>query len=507
MKIIGNPERFALGFKLTQDPDDGGFPHFRLSWGKFQVWVTGRNLTSGRAQDGSGVDFATVPLAPVVEWISKNWDPMLHEGRFPSISDSSSAAAWLIDSLASLPDDDSELDKILSERAKWWMRHGMGASLPDFRIPDLVLRRVNAGVELSWDDREWRSVPSGIHLMESPNAVILPALEVAEVLHEWASSVVNALRVLPAAANFASEMSVLLEGHASSKCALGRLKWAAGQRLEQAALEARHLLGITSDDIEETVRALLGLPDTNSAGLITPVTIPAMLFRSSNPELSTADLLTLSQAFARLQSEGDIPLCKFQRAEPPSASLEIVTQDGYTKAIELRSALSIDNSLPLLGECDLERVVLPRLGVIVTEVALDDNHIDGAAMFAPGSAPMILINLSGRFSSSMWGRRMTLAHELCHLLHDLSEDKDVAVVSNPWAPYLLERRANAFAAMFLMPPSAIGAVLPANPRQWTSDMLRHAMRDLGVGRSALTWHLYNLKRISGSERDALLDEL
>jgi hypothetical protein len=37
-------------------------------------------------------------------------------------------------------------------------------------------------------------------------------------------------------------------------------------------------------------------------------------------------------------------------------------------------------------------------------------------------------------------------------------------------------------------------------------MLRNAMSSLGVGRSALAWHLYNLKRITRSEVDAMLDD-
>ena len=103
---------------------------------------------------------------------------------------------------------------------------------------------------------------------------------------------------------------------------------------------------------------------------------------------------------------------------------------------------------------------------------------------------------------------MTLAHELCHLLYDLEDDGRVGVVSNPWAPQAMERRANAFAAMLLMPREALRSVLPREPRDWSIDGLREAMATLGVGKSALTWHMYNLGLItSPSEREAWLDEL
>jgi Zn-dependent peptidase ImmA (M78 family) len=44
-----------------------------------------------------------------------------------------------------------------------------------------------------------------------------------------------------------------------------------------------------------------------------------------------------------------------------------------------------------------------------------------------------------------------LAHELCHILYDRAYGLQLAVASGPWAPVEVERRANAFAAMFLMP--------------------------------------------------------
>ena len=133
--------------------------------------------------------------------------------------------------------------------------------------------------------------------------------------------------------------------------------------------------------------------------------------------------------------------------------------------------------------------------------------IDGMAAFSPGMAPLVGVNLTGRFSSTPWGRRMTLAHELCHLLYDLSEDHKVGIVSSSWAPDLLEKRANAFAAMLMMPQEALKASLPPNPHQWTAEDLGDAMRKLGVGRTALMNHLHNLGFIGYSEKEAWLDEL
>ena len=160
MRLFGERARFALGFQLIPDPDQGSPPLRRVSWGKLQIWVSRRNLTAGISDDHAVVDCAEVPLAPIVAWMVANWDPMLHETRLPLPAKSAGSAAWCLDCLISLPDDDFELDKLLDARAEWRNRHSMGSSLPDFRVPDLHLRRVNSGIELSWDDREWRNVPN-----------------------------------------------------------------------------------------------------------------------------------------------------------------------------------------------------------------------------------------------------------------------------------------------------------------------------------------------------------
>ncbi len=507
MNLFGDRGRFALGFQLVSDPDQGSPTLRRVSWGRLQIWVSGRNLTAGISRLQTVVDCAEVPLAPIVEWIADNWDPMLHETRLPLPSQSHGSAAWCVDCLISPPEEDAELDKLLDERAQWRRRHAIGSSLPDFRLPDLHLRRVNSGIELSWDDREWHSIPNGITLVEASGAVIVPASEVAQVLYDWSCAAARQLQAISESAEFATTMLQRLESHRSTPSALNRLQWAAGQHLQHAAQDARRLIGLGNDGIEETIQALLGMSESNGEALITPITIPAMLFRSVSPGLTSADLRSLSQAVNELPDRADIPLVDYQQASPPTMSPEIIYRDGYDKAVAFRESLEINPTLPLTGHHDLEEAMLPNLGITVKDFTLEDNNIDGLAMFTPGKCPLAGVNLSGRYSSSRWGRRMTLAHELCHLLYDLSDEANVGIVSNPWAPDLLEKRANAFAAMLLMPLQALEACLPTNSRQWTREDLREAMGILGVGRTALMNHLHNLGFISHSEKDAWLNAI
>jgi Zn-dependent peptidase ImmA (M78 family) len=517
VKIHGTSDRFALGFELVPDRDEGGSPLDRSSWGRLQVWVSGRNLTSGRLDSGEvsaaapdageTVEHATVPLAPLARWVAEHWDPLFHEGHLPTQTNAMSAAAWYIRSVEDPPEDDDAFDAFMAAREAWWSRHGMGAALPGYRIPDLIIRRVHSGVELSWSHHEWSGVPRGVRLTHGSGAAVLPADEVAAVFHAWAESVVDALRSFPEAAEFCERTSALLEGHRAAPSPLERLKWAAGPSVEKTIRDRYRRAGVAIDDIDAAARTLLGLSAVQSMELVTPLTVPAMLFRSASPSMSSADLALLSGSFWRLEPALDEPLRTLQHGSPLPLDREAATRDGYDKARLVRSALSIEHDVPLLGRYDLETEVLPQLGVAVHDFTFDDSQVDGVAIFAPGRRPMIGVNLSGRFSSTVWGRRMTLAHELCHLLYDLGDNGGVGIVSNPWAPYLLERRANAFAAMLLMPREVLDATLPPDPRHWTPELMRAAMNTLGVGRSALTWHLYNLNRISDSERQAWLDVL
>ncbi|MCK5687629.1 ImmA/IrrE family metallo-endopeptidase, partial [Myxococcota bacterium] len=191
----------------------------------------------------------------------------------------------------------------------------------------------------------------------------------------------------------------------------------------------------------------------------------------------------------------------------PPGSPQSITSDGYEKALELREELGIDSELPLVGELDLEAsIIRERLGITVQEVFLDDTGIDGVALAGPHLAPSIIINKSGRASSRPTGRRSTLAHELCHLLFDGQSEGYVGVVSNDWADYALERRANAFAAMLLAPAEAIEKILgPKAIKREQKDILE-AMQKLDIGLVMLTRQMQNLGWLSESEQQALIQD-
>ncbi|MGM0578319.1 MAG: ImmA/IrrE family metallo-endopeptidase [Myxococcota bacterium] len=502
---FGAPERFSLGFELREAPDDADTEERRASWGALEVWVGGRNLTRGRTTGDEIVERAEVPLLPLAEWVVRSWDYLLHEERLGTPSRSLHAAAWRSDSLSALPSDEDRLDALLDTREEWWGRHGFGSALPDFRIPDLHLRRFGPDVELSWDDREWRSVPGGITLVEQPGVAHLPPEEVATVMYGWCRAIADALEETAAAAS--SRLTDALDALDSPERQIRRLAITAGLDIERAARGLRRLAGVVGGSPRQTVKALLGLSENPAPGLVTPLPPPVLLYRSASPRLSERDLTSLLQLAGQADECAGTHLDRYREASRPIGGPQDITQDGVDRALAFREAFGVPEHAPMTGEYDIEAALLPVLGIAVQDLHLDDVEVDGVAIVAPGRRPTIAVNRSGRFAKKPWGRRMTLAHELCHLLYDGDGSGRVGIVSSPWAPYPLERRANAFAAMLLAPEPAVAAVLSRDTESWTPQTLREAMRALGVGVSTLTRHLQNLGWITGSEQAAWVDDL
>ena len=176
--------------------------------------------------------------------------------------------------------------------------------------------------------------------------------------------------------------------------------------------------------------------------------------------------------------------------------------DGYDLAEDL---LDGSDETGLLSDTftDIEGF-LRKNGVSTREVALTDVGIRAVSIASPHHTPTVLMNTNWVGYSNASARRFTMAHELCHLLHDRTFGAQLAVASGPWAPRALEQRANAFAAMLLMPPTLlrrIDSVLPLN--ELSPESLTRVASDLGVPRVALVDHLYNTGIVGDAKREQL----
>jgi Zn-dependent peptidase ImmA (M78 family)/transcriptional regulator with XRE-family HTH domain len=200
-------------------------------------------------------------------------------------------------------------------------------------------------------------------------------------------------------------------------------------------------------------------------------------------------------------------------AEPAQSAPRLYRQ-AERLALDVRTRLG----LGLAPVPSMIELVQDRLGISIFWTGPDelDRDIDGACARAPGAA--ILVNLVGG-AECWWRTRMTLAHELCHLLFDTTHIAPSARRAFLFSPHrgevpdrarrprlrlpadleLIEQRANAFAAHFLAPSEGVKAALGALPPT-SSEAIDTICERFLVGRIAAVNQITNTYRCSREER-------
>jgi Zn-dependent peptidase ImmA (M78 family) len=231
----------------------------------------------------------------------------------------------------------------------------------------------------------------------------------------------------------------------------------------------------------------------------------ALLFSSLSPTVTTEDVRTLASVLVEQYTRVAVfPELDDLAREVPLDRTIPAWEHGYELAEVVHDELSIDDSEFWV---DIDGL-LRTFGITVLNRKLEDDNIRACSIVGPNHVPTVILNESSSFYGSPNAQRFTLAHELCHLLFDRSHGKKVALASGPWAPKDLERRANAFAAMFLMPATIVERVVADGPDPINdlAGVTTFASR-LRVSRRAAIDHLYNLTIMSDSVRDKLLREV
>lgn len=166
-------------------------------------------------------------------------------------------------------------------------------------------------------------------------------------------------------------------------------------------------------------------------------------------------------------------------------------RQGYDLALGFLDQIGANQSVAT----DID-ALLQDLDVDVAEVPLEDPEIRGVAAAGPEHRPCVGLNPNYPFHERLEVQRFTKGHELCHLLFDRTDAREVAEASGPWAPIELEQRANAFAAMVLMPEPLLRAELGrlADPVTDVAQLVVIGDR-LGVSVRALAWHATNLELV------------
>ena len=515
-RFAGSTDSFAVRLAFMPDPDGGAGadPADAASWGSVQFWVDGQNLCT-HVDQGEILQSAHWYLLPVLEWFAENWDPLLHEEPLPNDNVGENAAEGLA-ATRDAPALEGEAETVSWEEEwyEWRSRHALRTARNGGLLPNIVIRRLRDLVEISWNDEPLAGTPAGFRFSATHGTALLSPDQVAQPLHEVITAAATYLKnVAPDEERFA-RLCTLVDKIADRGEKQARIEWLAGlrktpditERLTRAAGKRR-----TSNRWSEVVTALRNVDGAAARGLLTVDSSPlvitgschaALMFSSVSPTITENDVRTIATALVERYSPDPVDLDFDGLGEPTPLDPAVRPwEQGYELAEAIHLELDLDLSK---GWVDIA-TAMERLGISLTTFRLDDTSIRACCIIGRHYQPTIIQNEKSPFYRSNNAQRFNMAHELCHLLFDQSAARKLAIASGPWAPKALERRANAFAAMFLMPPKAVQEAIADSPNHlYGIAEISAIAKKLHVSEKSLIQHLHNMTRMSESERDDLL---
>ena len=507
-RLFGEPSSFAVRMAFLDDPDGGeaASPEMAASWGAFQIWVGDVNLCA-HVDQGETLRSCHWYLLPLLEWFVGNWDPMLHEERHPSAVRPAANAAEAGRMASALSLGSSRFSDALATQEAcfaWQQRHALRTAREGGIFPDVHLRRFRDEIEISWKS-DCLAGAEDVGFMATTGAERLDLATVASVLHDMLDSASGRLYAQAPESRRCKSLVESVRALRQPQRSEERAAWLAG-------------LG---DDLEEVVKRWSGLRD-RVGGLGSPSAVEAafsrtgtseivldgcmapLLFGSASPTITEDDAVSLAVLLLESYEESpDDGLAHLVCDEPIDAA-QPPWQQGYDLAEELLDELGSD----FAASSKSLHAWLADRRVQVGETTLDDPDLRAVSFVSAHHAPRIVVNRSHWSARIPQARRFTLAHELCHLLHDRSAGTSLAVASGPWAPLSIEQRANAFAAWLLMPPDRLSSAMARiGEPTGTTEGLRALAAELEVSRPALLEHMGNLGFLNEEDRHRLRLEL
>ncbi len=499
-RLAGDTDVFAVKLAFRRDPDEGAGASAEesLSWGSFQIWARGSNICL-HAEEGETVESVHWYLLPLLEWLSSNWEFLLHEERLPARN--AEADAWA--SLQATRFAPGGLDAPAAESWEddwhsWWTRHAIQSCRSGGLFPNAVIRRWRDRIEISWGPARNAGCPDHYQFLAPRGLARLAPSDVARPLHE----------VLAEAAGF-------LRGRAPDSARLEALVQAVeaikttdpGKRLGiQAGLGNiwEQVVAALADVGEDVRQAILGTEDTPLA--VEQPCQAVLMFGSVSPTVEAQDVEVLTRCLVDLHAseEESEELRRLERDVPVHEAQGLSWEQGYRLAEETLEQLGLPEGA---AERTSVKDVLERLGVHKGDIELADRQIRAVAVAGLAHRPAVLLNRNHGTHQHAPARRFTLAHELCHVLFDRAYGRRLALASGPWAPRDIEKRANAFAAMLLMPPELIRKALRrlSAPETEREGILQLA-GILGTSFTSTLEHLCNLGFIDETDRERLRAE-
>jgi len=490
--VFGAPERFEIAVRWTRDAESRAHRPAAHGWsmGDLRITVANRTLThssrGGRQQKHVGWY-----LGPVFDWIASNWVDLLHEEDFTWRERSGAPA--VVACHRALDRTIGEKDPIgrASYRSTqaWYLRHALRSASEGGLFPDLFIRRLADDIELSWSSEPPTFAPDGIGFAVEPGQARFPVEDVAGPLFDvltWAASQPPDLAEddRPLWRSLADKIDTISALNAST--------------FNGAYVNGR-ILEMVENSLEcigklDLIGEIVG-PEQPYIRRLSPA---VAMFGGVSPDLSEQDVDFLCRLLAERAHGGDSLILRDLVSASQSTTLGVPHEDGYSFAEEFLDTIGMPGDHDWIDV----RGIADYLSIDVQETELETNSIRGVAIAGHDFTPTILINLRSPFNLNENGRRYTIAHELCHILHDRSRARRVTHVSGPWVAPGIERRANAFAAYLLMPRELLVRVWRP---EFEGDRLAFEKfaSCLRVNETALIEHIYNLRLIDDLAREKL----
>ncbi len=465
---FGERRSFAIEARLMVDPDP---PEAQLaeswSFGEFRLYVRDRCLTRHTVPGGLRDEIRWY-LAPLFDWLSRAWSPLFHEQRFPvSVGSHEHPIVRFEQGERLLLDDAAPAASVRrAEMQAWRRRHALWTAAAGGVFPNVWIRRQSDLCEVSYDPGTTVGTPGVFEFNFSRGVALIDVDLVSRAaLHflEWG------------AARGAATGRHVGRPEDSVAAAESAERWFVGD----------HLSTVLSQANVERPRL--------THGIIDPLSPEVAMFGTLTPNLSAEDAGVLLRVLhAARSTEPEPPILASLTTDMPPATRETSWEQGYDLATRTLETLGVDEAATTFVDVE---TILNGLGVQIRDLSVDDLSLRGVAIAGEGFRPTVIVNAEARWNRSRPGRRFTLAHELGHIIVDRGRARRVTHSSTPWAPEAVERRANAFAAMFLMPYRSVDAAIGAlGPVENGGDLARLA-RQLGCGKTAVLEHLNNIDRI------------
>jgi Zn-dependent peptidase ImmA (M78 family) len=495
---FGAREKFAVRVRWAEDSEPLSRRPARYGWsmGDLEIVVADRTITRSRRGRGEQGHVGWY-LLPIFDWLATNWAAIFHEEDFAWREKSSAPAVVACHRALDLWIGESDpIGKEGYRKAQaWYGRHALRACAEGGLLPDLFIRRFLDDIEVSWSASAPKFAPDGFAFVAEPGTARLPVDDVAGPLWEMLNWAVSCPPTEPAGSTALRELGdkiAAVEAMPASDFA----GWYADPEIMQRVVDVLCQEGdgaALSDEVAAGERANVPAIRTFSPAVA--------MFGGVSPDLRQNDVAQLTRLLASQMGKSDEVRLAELVAERHAAPLGVPHEDGYAFAADLLD----DLGLPGSGDFVDIRAVVEGLGIEIRELSLVTTEIRGVALAGADIGPTIAINAASIYNAGEEGRRFTLAHELCHILFDRNRARRVSHISGPWVAPGIEKRANAFAAYFLMPRALVLRVLSSIPVSGPidRDLVTTAARRMSVNESALIEHLYNIDVIGDADRERL----